>query len=303
MRALPPLKSLRAFEATARLQGVQKASEELHVTHGAVSRQLKQLEAWLGVTLFDRSARNIALNETGEIYLKTIGSALDLIEQASQNLRHLKPQHSLGISTTHSIAAKWLLNKLNDYAEHAPDIEVWLSLEQSRTDFSSSGIDLALRMGQGPWPNLHCIPLMQDRLIVVASPELIAEPLNCVAHLANFTFLHDGDPTTQWLRWFSENKLDLIDLTVGPRYSSTDILLSSAINGQGVALVSERLAAEDLRQQRLVQPLTQSVNLGTYFWLVMPREKYHQPQVRSFCDWLLNQGLNTIEATDWQTID
>jgi len=289
MRRLPPLNSLRAFEATARLQGVQRASEELHVTHGAVSRQLKQLEAWLGVTLFDRSARNISLNSAGENYLKTVSSALDLIAQGSQNLQHLKAENTLGIATTHSIASKWLMDKLNLYSQVSPATEVWLSLEQRSTDFSATDIDLAIRMGHGPWPELHCLPLMQDRLIAVCSEGLLSSErrLKVPSDLAKFTLLHDRDPDTQWQSWFIANQLEPIDIAKGPRFTSSDILLNSAINGQGVALVSEVLAAADIAQQRLVQPLQQSVDLGVYFWLVMPREKYQQPQVRSFCDWLL----------------
>ncbi|EPJ55460.1 MAG: hypothetical protein OFPI_03770 [Osedax symbiont Rs2] len=289
MRRLPPLNSLRAFEATARLQGVQRASEELHVTHGAISRQLKQLEAWLGVILFDRSGRNISLNRAGESYLKTISSALDLIAQGSQNIQHLKAENTLGIATTHSIASKWLMDKLNQYAQVSPKTEVWLSLEQRSTDFASSGIDVAIRMGHGPWPDLHCLPLMQDRLIVVCSPRLLSNEcrLEQPDDLAKFNLLHDRDPDTQWQSWFTANQLQRIDISKGPRLSSSDILLNSAINAQGVALVSEVLAEADLAQQRLVQPLQQSVDLGVYFWLVMPREKYQLPQVRSFCDWLL----------------
>ncbi|MCJ8337903.1 MAG: transcriptional regulator GcvA [Pseudomonadales bacterium] len=289
MRRLPPLNSLRAFEATARLQGVQRASEELHVTHGAISRQLKQLEAWLGVTLFDRSARNISVNSAGENYLKTISSALDLIAQGSENLQHLKTENTLGIATTHSIASKWLMDKLNLFSQISAETEVWLSLEQRSTDFGATGIDLAIRMGHGPWPDLHCLPLLQDRLIPVCSPTLLSQEcrLEKPADLAKFTLLHDRDPETQWQSWFTANQLELIDITKGPRYTSSDILLNSAINGQGVALVSEVLATADLAQQRLLQPLPQSVDLGVYFWLVMPREKYQQPQVRRFCDWLL----------------
>jgi len=290
MRKLPPLNSLRAFEATARLNGVQKASEELHVTHGAVSRQLKQLEEWLEVILFDRSARNISLNEAGKDYLKSIGCALDQIEQASQSLQQLKSENTLGITTTHSIASKWLLDKLNEYSMHSPEVEVWLSLEQGRTNFAAAGVDVAIRMGNGPWPNLRCIELMQDRLIVVASPSLINDQLNSPADLAKFRLLHDGDPAAQWLRWFDENNIELIGLAEGPRFSSADILLSSAIGGQGIALVSERLALKDLRSQRLVQPLQQSVNLDTFFWLVMPERSYCQPRVREFCDWLLSNS-------------
>lgn len=289
MRKLPPLNSLRAFEATARLQGVQKASEELHVTHGAISKQLKQLEQWLGLALFDRSARTIQLNVAGKRYLKTISSVLDLLEQSSINLQNLKPKNSLGISTTHSIASKWLVDALKAYALFCPQVDVCLSLEQACTDFANPDVDLAVRMGEGPWDNLHCIALKKDRLIVVASPTLVKQPLLESQQLQNYSLIHDQDPSTQWLRWFTENNLALINLNSGPRYSSSDIVLNSAISGQGIALVSEQLAVKDLQRGDLIQVLPQCVELGSYFWLVMPREKYLDTRVSEFCDWF--EGL------------
>lgn len=288
MRKLPPLNSLRAFEAAARLAGVTSASEELHVTHGAVSRQLKQLEQWLEIELFDRSERAIKLNKAGESYLKHITGALDLIEQASSSLKQNLPEKSLKISTTHSIASKWLVDKLNEFSNLNPLIDIWLTTQQQKSDFTKQKLDLSIRMGEGPWPNLHCVALAKDRLIVVASPDLVKGDLNKVEDLGKFALIHDQDPNTHWLRWYRENKLTADNIiNVGPRYSSSDIVIESAINGQGVALVSERLARADIEEGKLVQALEQTVNLGSYFWLVMPRENRLDRNVQSFCTWLL----------------
>lgn len=289
MRKLPPLHSLRAFEATARLNGVHKAALELCVTHGAVSRQLKQLEAWLGLSLFDRSARNIKLNKQGEIYLKSITSALDLIEQSSLNMHQQAPSSAIGISTTHSIASKWLVDKLKLFSSES-EIEIWLHLEQACIDFQQTSVDLALRMGNGPWPELHCIALLSDRLIAVASPALISSPLTSSASLTHYKLLHDQDPASQWQRFFTENQLPAIDTSKGMRYSSTDIVLASAADGQGVALVSEQLARSDLAKGKLIRVLPQSVSLGNYFWLVMPRASYLKAEIKTFCDWLLKNA-------------
>lgn len=291
MRRLPPLNALRAFEATARLEGIQKASEELHVTHGAISRHVKQLEDWLGVTLFDRSQRNIRLNPAGKVYLDSIASALAQIETASQQVQHLKPGNTLGLATTHSFATKWLMNKLPDFYKNHPEIDVWISLDQKRTNFEQAGIDIAIRMGAGPWPDRHCVALMTDRLIPVCSPQLIegGNRLASVEDLEHHTLLHDLDPDAQWSRWFSEHFPDCSVVEHGPRYTSADILLSSAMSGQGIALVSEVLAAEDLAQGRLIQPLPQSVALGDYFWLVMPVGNQQDPLINTFREWLFTQ--------------
>lgn len=287
MRKMPPLHSLRAFEATARTGGVYSAAQELCVTHGAISRQLKQLESALGTPLFDRTQRNLKLNQNGQQYLKSISSALDLIEQAGLQLSDQQNLRRVAISTTHSIASRWLVDKLQGLAQHS-DADVWLSLDQCCIDFSTSKIDLALRTGQGPWPKLHCIPLLQDRLIAVASPHLISEPLPGLAALKEYPLLHDQDPAGQWLRLFNEHREAPPTLDKGPRLSSGDILLSTAIAGQGIALVSEQLARQDLAQGSLLQVLEHSVPLGVNFWLVMPREHYLKPQVRAVCDYLVN---------------
>lgn len=290
MRRLPPLKALRAFEATARLGGVQRASEELHVTHGAVSRHVKQLEDWLGVELFDRSQRTLKLNELGEEYLKSISSALDLIQQGTLNLLNHKPSNTLGIATTHSIANKWLMSRLSDFSIQHPEIEVWLSMDQARVDFVNNRVDLAIRMGKGPWPDNDCIALMTDRLITVCSPKLLESglKLNSPSDLSNFTLLHDQDPDTKWSIWFKQNHIEHLDDSKGPRFSSTDILLEAAMSGRGVALVNEVLAANDLAHKRLMQPLSESVSLGNYYWLVLPKNKLMNSNVKLFCEWVKN---------------
>ncbi len=288
MRHLPPLNALRAFEVTARLGGVQRASEELHVTHGAISRHVKQLEGWLGITLFDRSHRSLELNSSGKAYLHSISSALNLIHEGTANLQRYKPPSTLGIVTTHSIATQWLLAKLPDFYRRHPEIEVWLSMEQHLTNFEGNTVDIALRMGTGPWPDLNCTPLMKDRLIPVCSSQLLerGRPLNQPADLSSYTLLHDQAPGSQWSRWFIENNIGSIDCSKGPRFSSSEVLLKAAINGQGVALVNEVLATEDLAQGRLVQPLPQFVDLGNFFWLIMPQDRQFNSNVKCFSKWI-----------------
>ena len=289
MRRLPPLNALRAFEATARLGSAQQASEELHVTHGAISRQLSQLEAWLGLTLFDRSQRRLQLNRAGRDYLAGIGAALDQIDQTTRQVRHARQENVLGLATTHSIASKWLMDKLPDFYHQHPEIELWLSLEQGLTDFGNTRIDAGLRMGQGPWPDLECLPLMDDALITVCSPTLLspAKSLAMPSDIADFTLLHDQDPETRWQRWFNEYCPSLANSQAGPRYASSDMLIGAAIAGQGIALVSRVLARADLQAGRLIQPLPQAIELGSYFWLVWPRDT--SPHTATLGDWL--QGV------------
>ncbi|SFC61869.1 transcriptional regulator GcvA [Pseudoalteromonas denitrificans] len=288
MRKLPPLNALKVFEATARLGSAQKASEELHVTHGAISRHVKQLESWLGITLFDRSQRSLKLNTLGKSYIQTISAALDLIQEGTINIQNIKSSNTLGLATTHSFASKWLMEKLPDFYKRHSDIEVWLSLDQQLINLQQSNIDIGIRMGAGPWPDLHCIALMKDKLITVCSPLLLNQnnKLETPKDLAKQTLLHDQDPTTQWSRWFKDNQVLNIDPTKGPRFSSSDILLRAAMSGQGIALVSEKLAQEDIKQGRLIQLFEASVDLGDYHWLVIPKNKLEHINIIKFLCWI-----------------
>ncbi|MBL4772727.1 MAG: transcriptional regulator GcvA [Alcanivoracaceae bacterium] len=288
MRRLPPLNAIRAFEATGRLGGVQRASEELYVTHGAVSRHVKQLENWLNVVLFDRSQRSLILNSAGEAYLKSITSALDLIQEGTNNIHRFKTTNILRISTTHSIATKWLMEKLPDFSHLNPDIEISLSIEQQITNISNNNIDIGLRMGKGPWPGLKCFPLMSDELIPVCSSHLLkkGEPIKLPQDLASYTLLHDQDPKTQWKQWFKSNNIEHIPHTKGPRFSSSDILLSAAMSGQGIALVNKTLAEQDISQGRLIQVLPHSIKLGKYYWLVTKISTQQSSKIINFIQWI-----------------
>jgi LysR family glycine cleavage system transcriptional activator len=288
MRTLPPLNALRAFEAVARLGNMQQAANELCVTHGAVSRQVKQLESWLGVNLFDRSQRSMSLNEVGRVYRQTASAALDMIHESTINTRQHAASNVLGVATTHSIASKWLMPLLTDFSALYPDIEVWMSLSQQLTSFSQPAVHVALRIGQGPWPGLVCIPLMRDKLITVVSPQLLEQgnSLETPGDLARFTLLHDQDPRPQWRAWLQRQGLGDIDASRGPRYSSAEILIQAAIGGLGIGLVSEILVAADIDNGLLIQPLEPALDDGTELWLVMPESNQNQPIVRAFCQWL-----------------
>ncbi|TQV88850.1 LysR substrate-binding domain-containing protein [Aliikangiella coralliicola] len=288
MRALPPLNSLKAFEATARLNGVQKASEELHVTHGAVSRHIKQLESWLNTSLFTRKGRTLELTDAGQQYLTTISAAFNMIDEGTRFIQSRRQESLVRVTTTHSIANKWLVKKLADFYKKFPQIEIWLTLEQRLSELSQSNIDLAIRMGQGPWPGLNCTPLKQDRLIPVCSPGLIEKQGSLSSHLQlkEFPLLHDRDPNAQWSRWLRENKIKNLILDKGSRFASGDLLIEAAIDGQGIALISEWLATDALNNHQLIQPLKEFVDLGFYFWLVTPQDHFSNPSVNTFVKWL-----------------
>lgn len=302
MRKLPPLNALKAFEATARLGGVIKAADELCVTHGAVSRHLKQLESWLGLALFDRSERSLSLTEQGQSYLNSIGPALDLMHQGTQQILSMAEQ-KLRIATTHSFASRWLMPRLPAFYQENPDLEVWLTLEQRHTGFvGDDAVDLAIRTGAGPWPNLDCQPLLRDRLLVVCRPDIWrAQPRQGHEAILALPLLHDRDPQTDWSLWFQQAGIKAPASSSGARFNSADLLLEAAARGEGVALVSEVLAANELAQGHLIQVSPVVVDLGVFHWLVQPPLPASDKR-RTLVRWLLSMAakMQDTEAT-WKS--
>lgn len=290
MKRLPPMNSLRVFEVTARSTSLDEASEELHVTNGAISRHIKQLEDWLGVALFDRSKRSLELTAAGHKYSEKISYALELVAQATQSLYSDNCSNRLGISTTHSIATRLLSDKLQGFYD-SHNINVQLSLDQKLNDFSCEEIDIGIRCGNPPWPGLQTLPLLEDRLIPVCHPDLIPQsqlPLS-PQELAQFTLLHDDDPNLQWERWFNQHGSGSLQFSNGPRYPSSDVLINAAIYKQGIALVSENLIQPELDSGRLIKANDKSVDLGFYYWLVMPERSLKSKKVQVFCEWLYQE--------------
>src|SRR5258708_20730527 len=155
LRRLPPLNALRSFEAAARHESFTRAAEELFVTQGAVSHQVKALEAELGVKLFNRERRRLAINEAGRQYLAVVRDALDRIAVGTERLLERQNSGVLTVSTSPDFAAKWLVNRLGRFSEAYPEIDLRISATMHHVDFAREDVDIAVRHGDGNWPGLH----------------------------------------------------------------------------------------------------------------------------------------------------
>jgi len=280
---------VRAFEACARLGSTVAAASELGVTHGAVSKQLALLEAWLEVALFDRSGVRLAPTAAGARYAATLGRVFELLETATRDVTGADGAAGVvRVSTTPSFAALWLVPRLPTFRALHPDTEVWVSGTKALVSLGAEGAaDVALRMGRGPWPGVRAEPLMSDHLVVVCTPSLAAR-LRRPADLARATLLHDQDPRAAWSDW-----LEAADLgrpawgERGPRLADGALLLQAAAVGQGVALAYGKLAASYLEDRRLVQPFGPTVALGPTYWLISPvRGTPATRASRTFAAWI-----------------
>jgi LysR family glycine cleavage system transcriptional activator len=289
---LPPLKALRAFEAAARHVSFLKAAEELHVTAGAVSQQVKALEEELGAPLFRRLPRGVALTRAGQRYGRQLGELFDGIAEATRQLREDKGAVELTINAMPSFEVTWLIPRLGAFNLANPDISVRVLSELEPTDFTEAEADLAIHYGRGDQPGVTSEWLLPRLIFPVCSPKLAAgpQPIRRIADLAQHTLLHeepyyDFDDAT-WPRWFDAVGAKGVRGRAGPVFTYSHMALQACRAGQGVALGTEVLAGDDILAGRLVRPLREAVESGYPYWLVYPPAALKRPKVKRFRDWV-----------------
>src|SRR6478752_6358378 len=208
-RQLPPLNALKAFEAAARSESFTRAAEELCVTQGAVSHQVKALEATLGIKLFNRERQRLVITDAGREYLNIVRDALDRIAAGTERVLQRQNSGVLTVSTSPDFAAKWLVYRLGRFAEAHPDIDLRVSATMHHVDFAREEVDLAVRHGDGHWPGLDATRLCTERLFAVCSPKLLSgrNRIKRASDLLKFPLLRLDDWKT-WSRWFEAAGLD-----------------------------------------------------------------------------------------------
>ena len=287
----PPLNALRMFESAARHLNFRVASEELCVTQGAVAQQVRALEEALGVKLFERLPRALALTEAGQRYLKPIQRALSTIADATHEL---KPQKTvITISVTHSFATKWLIPRLGRFSEANPDVEVQVLATNNLANFQSDGVDIAVRQTKPPFgAGLQGDLLFPVRLFAVCSPSsLVAagKPLRTVQDLPQHVLLHDTHGMWPVFLEQAGVRTDMNTLK-SVKFSYASLAIDAAVAGQGIALASEPLIEDDLASGRLCSPFDVSLADELGFYLVYPRTPRKADNVKYMRDWLLTQN-------------
>lgn len=288
---LPPLTTLRSFEASARLLSFSKAADELHVTHGAVSRAVRHLEDHVGVKLFKRSVRAVNLTPTGAAYAASVRDVLGRLAAATAVIMDQQSTGVLTISTLDSFAAKWLIPRLFRFRQAHGDIEVRLATSVKLADFVNDGIDIAIRYGSGRYSGVKAELLMREEVFPVCSPLLLkgAHPLKNAAELKHHTLIHDAFEI-DWAMWLKTAGVEGVDPYRGPRFESSDHAVQAAIQGEGVVLGRSALVADDLRAGRLVKPFSVSLPADLAYYVAYPVQTAQRPKVRAFRDWLFEEA-------------
>ena len=296
-RRLPSLNALRAFEAAARHESFTQAAQELCVTQGAVSHQVKALEAELGLRLFQRERQRLVITEAGRSYLEVVRDAFDRVAAGTERLLQRQNAGVLTVSTSPNFAGKWLVHRLGRFAEAHPGIDLRVSASLHHIDFAREEVDLAVRHGDGRWPGLDVTRLCSEALFPVCSPTLLRgrgkRALRSPADLRHHVLLH-LDERRDWAKWLDAAGVAGADMTRGPVFNQASMAIDAAIDGQGVALARTALAVWDLLAGRLARPFRLELPVPYAYWIVCPKVNADLPKIALFRDWLVGEAAEDM---------
>jgi LysR family glycine cleavage system transcriptional activator len=289
----PPFSALRAFEAVARQLSFTRAADELHVTPGAVSQQVRALEEQLGLKLFLRSRRTVSLTAAGNALLPDIQAGFQSLSRALEGAVRESHPNTLTISVAPSFASKWLLPRLPGFAARHPEIDLRISATVALADFGKDEADLAIRFGSGRYPGLEAERLFRESLAPLCSPKLAQgkRALRKPSDLKHFRLLHDlsvpGNPQASgWAQWLRIAGAPEINANRGTKFSLAELALQAAIDGAGVVLGRLALAELDLAAGRLHRPFRRELPLDLGYFLVMPKKNRDRQEIQHFRAWL-----------------
>lgn len=298
---LPSLNGLRAFEAAARHLSFTQAAAELNVTQTAISHQIRRLEEQLGLRLFVRQNRALALTHEAQNYLPAVRAAFDDLRRATARLMRPERDGLLTVSTTASLAAKWLVTRVAAFQEAHPGIEVRMTTSNHLVDFQREEVDMAVRYGRGNWPGLRAQWLMAEDIFPVCSPALLngEKPLRRPEDLAHHTLLHSTVAREDWQLWLTAAGLPVaLALRRGLNFDQTFMALQAAMDGLGVALGRSRVVDADIAAGRLVVPFDVVLPSDAGYYIVAPEATADTPRIALFRDWLINSVAPDAPGAD-----
>lgn len=289
-----PLNALRVFDVTGKLQSVLAASDELCITPAAVSQQIRLLEEFLGVRLFNREHRRIVLTEAGAQYHADISRSFADLQRATQSITRYQDNKTFNIRAPHTIALRWLLPKLASLHMSHPTIEVKLHTSLAQPDFDREDLDAGIMLGDGSWKGVEVWKLMSNHISPVCTPEK-ARQLRSPTDLKHETLLHTLARPDDWQLWFQAAQINNIDTSRGMRYQSSALAYQAAVEGYGVAIAQRTMVERELSEGRLVTPFDLWVDLGdqTYYFLLPPDGyKRRSPELEDFRNWIRSLSVD-----------
>lgn len=286
---LPPLNAVRAFAAAARHQSFTRAALELHVTHSAISRQIKALEAHLGVELFERKTRQVLLTAAGHQFHAQVGPALEQIGAAAESLRGGTPLRAVKVNVRPSFAVRWLIPRLPGFVAKHPDIEPQVMTSTLPPDKAVDEFDLAIRRSTKGWPpGMQIHPFLEDEVLVVGSPALFASrPVIGPHSLASHVLLLSKSRSRDWENWKKQVNAPELNPASCLQFDHLHFVLQAAVDGLGFALAPVSLIAHDLAAGRLMSPLPElRMALSRHYFGLAPNAA---PETQQFVQWLMDE--------------
>jgi LysR family transcriptional regulator, glycine cleavage system transcriptional activator len=298
---LPSLNGLRAFEAAARFMSFTHAAAELNVTQTAISHQIRRLEDQLGIKLFIRQNRALALTQQAQDYLPSVRAAFEDLRRATARLLRTDNDGRLTVSTTASLATKWLVSRVAAFQDANPGLEVRITTSTHLVDFRREEVDIAVRYGRGTWPGLRADWLMAERLFPVCAPSLLTgpEPLREPADLAHHTLLHTMVSRDDWRLWLTAAGLPhTIAAQRGLTFDQGFTAIQAAMEGLGIALGRQSLVEADIAAGRLIALFDTELPQDAGYYVVAPEATADTPKITLFRDWLIASATpNALTAT------
>ncbi|SJN56184.1 Glycine cleavage system transcriptional activator [Vibrio ruber DSM 16370] len=295
MSNFPPIASLRSFEAVARLGSITTAAKELHVTHSAISQQIKVLEEMLGVTLFAREGRGLQISENGRLYALQVRESLNGISEATRLIKTQPKSTELVVNVLPSFGMYWLIPRLPSFEQLYPNICIRLQASLSVTNMVKEPVDIGIRMGNGDWDGVNKYPLLNDELVVVAAPHfnngsLPSTPNEIIESQIVFN-------TESWQPWCQAVGLDVEIHRTGLCSNDSNLVLQAVRLGQGIALERRSLVHDAIQRGELVQLSTVTAPYPYPYWLVWRNQEGFEMRHEAFFNWLIeevNKYLNTL---------
>ncbi|OQQ03480.1 transcriptional regulator [Vibrio campbellii] len=286
MQNLPPLNSLKAFEATARLQSFTKAAEELNVTRAAVSQQVKSLEAYLDATLFERNGAQLNLTEAAHEYLPVVSHVFQSLSAATQHLFSRQQQAQLTLHVAHSFCSQWLMPRLADFHRQHPKISFKVSTTANAMPSNSDIADVEIINGYGEWQSQQAIQLTRENWSVVASPGFLnLNPVRDLADLTRLPKLATGGYQETWQCWLEQQGYQGTSIKLTGEFEHSLLAIEAAVSQLGVLLVRDLLVEDHLQQGTLVKVGEWSMpSRGAHYMIIRDEEK---PHVKAFVDWIM----------------
>ncbi|GGD63645.1 transcriptional regulator GcvA [Lacimicrobium alkaliphilum] len=289
-RRLPPLNSLKAFEAAARHLSFTKAADELFVTQAAVSHQIKSLESFLGMKLFLRKNRTLLLTEEGQGYYLDIKDIFSSLQDATQRLLARGAKGAITVALPPSFAIQWLVPRINKFSAEHPDIDVRIKAVDFDEGHLTDDVDVAVYYGKGRWGGLHADKLHTEYLTPICSPMLFqsGKPLEELDDLRHHTLLHDASREA-WKNWIRHFNVLGVNVNQGPVFSHSMLVLQAAALGQGIALGHSVLARPEIQAGRLICPFDEKLITKNAYYLVCHESQAELGKIATFRQWVINQ--------------